>query len=139
MWETLWELLSETVIDCLKMLPILFLAYLLMEFIEKKAGEKLNKTVAKVGYAGPAIGGLLGAVPQCGFSGAIAGFYAARIVTLGTLLAVFLSTSDEMLPILLSSQIPVTEILKILAFKVAGGILYWSWAYRKSVAVHAQV
>lgn len=123
MWEIIWELLSETVIDCLKMLPILFFAYLLMEFIEKKAGEKLNTAVAKVGYAGPAIGGLLGAVPQCGFSGAIAGFYAARIVTLGTLISVFLSTSDEMLPILLSSQIPVTEILKILGLKVAGGIL----------------
>lgn len=123
MWETIRDLLSETVLDCLKMLPILFLAYLLMEFIEKKAGEKLNNAVAKVGVAGPAIGGLLGAVPQCGFSGAIAGFYAAGIVTLGTLLSVFLSTSDEMLPILLSSQIPIPQILKILAFKVAGGIL----------------
>ena len=123
MWETIWKLLSETVIDCLKMLPILFLAYLLMEFIEKKAGEKLNRVVTKVGAWGPAIGGLLGAVPQCGFSGAIAGFYAAGIVTFGTLLSVFLSTSDEMLPILLSSQIAVTEILKILAFKVVGGIL----------------
>ncbi len=123
MWETIWELLSETVLDCLKMLPILFLAYLLMEFIEKKAGEKLNRVVAKVGSLGPLIGGLLGAVPQCGFSGAIAGFYAAGIVTLGTLMSVFLSTSDEMLPILLSSHIAIPEILKILAFKVVGGIV----------------
>ncbi len=115
-------LLWETVVDCLKMLPILFLAYLLMEFIERKAGERLNRIVAGVGYAGPALGGLLGAVPQCGFSGAIAGFYAAGIVTLGTLLSVFLSTSDEMLPILLSSRIPIAEIFKILLLKVAGGI-----------------
>lgn len=119
----MWDLILETVLDCVKMLPILFLAYLLMEFIERKAGEKLNRVVSRVGYAGPAIGGLVGAVPQCGFSGAIAGFYAAGIVTLGTLLSVFLSTSDEMLPILLSSRVPLSEILKILLFKVLGGIL----------------
>lgn len=121
--EVVLNLLYETVLDCLKMLPILFLAYLLMEFIERKAGERLNRIVAGVGYAGPALGGLLGAVPQCGFSGAIAGFYAAGIVTLGTLISVFLSTSDEMLPILLSSRIAVPEIVKILLLKVLGGIL----------------
>ena len=121
--EIFLDALKDTALDCLKMLPILFLAYLLMEFIERKAGEKLNRVVANVGYAGPALGGLLGAVPQCGFSGAIAGFYAAGIVTLGTLMAVFLSTSDEMLPILLSSRIPIPVIIKILAFKVVGGII----------------
>ena len=105
------------------MLPILFLAYLLMEFIEQRAGEKFNRTVARVGVAGPALGGMLGAVPQCGFSGAIAGFYAAGIVTLGTLLSVFLSTSDEMLPILISNRIAPGEIVKILLFKVIGGII----------------
>ena len=117
------ELLLDTLIDCIKMLPILYLAYLLMEYIEQKAGEKLNKKVAKVGAAGPALGGILGAVPQCGFSGAIAGFYAAGIVTLGTLIAVFLSTSDEMIPILLSSNVNISIILKILLFKIAGGII----------------
>lgn len=121
--EVYLDLLLDTVIDCLKMLPILFLAYLLMELIERKAGERLNRIVANVGFAGPALGGLLGAVPQCGFSGAIAGFYAAGIVTLGTLLSVFLSTSDEMLPILLSSRIAISTIVKILLFKVIGGIL----------------
>ena len=123
MWELIWDCLLDSLKDCAMMLPILFLAYLLMEFIEQRAGEKLNRTVAKVGVAGPALGGLLGAVPQCGFSGAIAGFYAAGIVTLGTLLSVFLSTSDEMLPILIGSQIAPGEILKILLFKVVGGIL----------------
>ena len=129
MWETILDCLLDSLKDCAMMLPILFLAYLFMEFVEKKAGEKLNRAVAKVGVAGPAMGGLLGAVPQCGFSGAIAGFYAAGIVSLGTLLSVFLSTSDEMLPILLSNlsstEHPVTadEILKIMLFKVLGGIL----------------
>ncbi len=123
MWELILDCLLDSLKDCALMLPILFLAYLLMEFIEQRAGEKLNRTVAKVGVAGPALGGLLGAVPQCGFSGAIAGFYAAGIVTLGTLLSVFLSTSDEMLPILIGSQIAPGEIIKILLFKVIGGIL----------------
>lgn len=123
MWELILDCLLDSLKDCALMLPILFLAYLLMEFIEQRAGEKLNRTVAKVGVAGPALGGLLGAVPQCGFSGAIAGFYAAGIVTLGTLLSVFLSTSDEMLPILIGSQIAPGEIIKILLFKVIGGII----------------
>ena len=123
MWELLLDCLLDSLKDCALMLPILFLAYLLMEFIEQRAGEKLNRVVAKVGVAGPALGGLLGAVPQCGFSGAIAGFYAAGIVTLGTLMSVFLSTSDEMLPILISSRIAPGEIVKILLFKVVGGII----------------
>lgn len=123
MWELLLDCLLDSLKDCALMLPILFLAYLLMEFIEQRAGEKLNRVVAKVGVAGPALGGLLGAVPQCGFSGAIAGFYAAGIVTLGTLMSVFLSTSDEMLPILISSRIAPGEIVKILLFKVIGGII----------------
>ena len=123
MWEIFIDCLIDSLKDCALMLPILFLAYLLMEFIEQRAGEKLNRVVAKVGMAGPALGGLLGAVPQCGFSGAIAGFYAAGIVTLGTMLSVFLSTSDEMLPILISSRIAPAEILKLLLFKVIGGII----------------
>ena len=123
MWDTILDCLLDSLKDCALMLPILFLAYLLMEFIEQRAGEMINRVVAKVGVAGPALGGLLGAVPQCGFSGAIAGFYAAGIVTLGTLLSVFLSTSDEMLPILISSRVAPGEIVKILLFKVIGGIL----------------
>ena len=123
MWDTFLDCLLDSLKDCALMLPILFLAYLLMEFIEKKAGEKINGVVTKVGAAGPALGGLLGAVPQCGFSGAIAGFYAAGIVTLGTMMAVFLSTSDEMRPILISNRIAPMEILKLLLFKVIGGIL----------------
>jgi len=125
MWEQLLDCFLDSLKDCALMLPILYLAYLLMEFIEQRAGEKLNRTVARVGMAGPALGGVLGAVPQCGFSGAIAGFYAAGIVTMGTLLSVFLSTSDEMLPILISNsdKIPADRIVKVLLFKVIGGII----------------
>lgn len=117
------DIIFETLIDALKMTPVLYLAYLLMEYLELKAGEKLNRTVARVGYAGPLLGSLFGAVPQCGFSGSVAGFYSARVVTLGTMIAVFLSTSDEMLPILLSSNVQGAVILKILLFKVIGAML----------------
>ncbi len=117
------DIILETLLDALKMTPILFLAYLLMEFLELKAGEKLNNAVAKVGNAGPAIGSLIGIIPQCGFSGAVAGFYSAKIVTLGTMIAVFLSTSDEMLPILLSSNVEGKVILKIMLFKVIGAAI----------------
>ena len=129
MWDTILDCLLDSLKDCAIMLPILFLAYLFMEFVEKKAGDRLNRAVAKVGVAGPALGGMLGAVPQCGFSGAIAGFYAAGIVSLGTLLSVFLSTSDEMLPILIGKlgdkggAITAGVIVKVLFFKVIGGIL----------------
>ena len=117
------DILLDTLLDTLKMLPVLYLAYLLMEFLEKKAGEKINTAVAKVGVAGPVLGSLLGIIPQCGFSSAIAGFYAAGIVTLGTLMSVFLSTSDEMLPILLSSNVNVMQIVKILIFKFVGAVI----------------
>ncbi len=113
----------HTVVDCIKMLPILFLAYLLMEYLELKAGEKLNRAVAKVGNAGPLLGSLIGIIPQCGFSGAVAGFFSAHIVTLGTMIAVFLSTSDEMLPILLSSNVELGVIVKVLCFKVLGAAI----------------
>lgn len=117
------DIILETLLDALKMTPILYLAYLLMEYLEQKAGEKLNRAVAKVGYAGPAIGSLIGAIPQCGFSGAVAGFYTARIVTFGTMIAVFLSTSDEMLPILLSSNVEGKVIAKVLLFKILGAAI----------------
>ena len=117
------DIILETLLDALKMTPILFLAYLFMEYLELKAGEKLNKAVSRVGAAGPLIGGVVGAVPQCGFSGAVAGFFSAHIVTLGTMIAVFMSTSDEMLPILLSSKVDVLEIIKILIIKIVGAAL----------------
>ena len=118
------EATLDAVIDCLKMLPIMYIAYLLMELFEHRAGDKTKNAISKVGKAGPAVGALLGIVPQCGFSGAVSGLYAAGIVTLGTVFAVFISTSDEMLPILLSSDISIGIILKILAFKLVIGAVF---------------
>ena len=117
------EVLQETIIDGLKLIPFLFIAYLIMEFIEHKTSNKSKEFIKKSGKFGPAIGGLLGIFPQCGFSAIAANLYAGRIITMGTLIAVFLSTSDEMLPIMISEAVPVGTILKILGIKLAIGII----------------
>ena len=112
------HVLEHTLIDTIKLLPFLFLAYLVIEYIEQKAGEKTNHVIQKAGKFGPVLGGLLGIVPQCGFSAAASNLYAGRIVTMGTLISIFLSTSDEMLPILISEAVPVGTIITILAIKL---------------------
>ncbi len=120
----LLDVIFETLLDAAKMMPILYLAYLLMEVLEQHAGEKINQSIAKVGKTGPLLGAALGIVPQCGFSGAIAGFYAGGIATLGTLIAVFLSTSDEMLPLMISEGVQAGVLLKILLSKFAAGVVF---------------
>lgn len=112
------EILSHTFEDSLKLLPFLFVTYLLLEFIERKASGKTAHLVAKAGKAGPLIGALLGAFPQCGFSAALSNFYAAGLVDMGTLIAVFMSTSDEMIPVLLAERVPSGTIARILLFKI---------------------
>ena len=116
------EIILDTCIDALKLLPFLFLTYLAMEYIEHKAGTKMKQTIQRSGKLGPLWGGLLGAIPQCGFSAAASGLYAGRVITLGTLISVYLSTSDEMLPILISRQAPPRIIFEILAVKITAGM-----------------
>ncbi|MDE6203023.1 MAG: arsenic efflux protein [Lachnospiraceae bacterium] len=113
----------DTLKDGIRLLPFLFITYLVMEYIEHKTSDRTRQIMKKSGKLGSVFGGLLGIVPQCGFSAAASNLYAGRIITLGTLLAVFLSTSDEMLPILISEQAPVHTIVKILAVKAVIGIL----------------
>ena len=117
------EVLLHGVADTLKLVPFLFLTYLLMEFIEHKASDKAAAFMQRAGRLGPVIGGALGAVPQCGFSAAAANLYTGRVITLGTLIAVFLSTSDEMIPILIAGDFGVLEVVFIVLYKVAVGIL----------------
>ena len=117
------DAITDSLTDSVKLLPFLFLTYLVMEYLEHKAGEKMQKTIQSAGRGGPAIGSILGIFPQCGFSTVASNLYAARIITTGTLLAVFLSTSDEMLPIMISENVNVLVILKILAVKVLIGML----------------
>ena len=115
------EVVFHGLLDTLKTAAILFLTYLLMEFIEHKAADKTASLMKKAGRFGPPLGGVLGAVPQCGFSAAAASLYTGRVITLGTLIAVFLSTSDEMLPILLSGDVEITAILSIIVYKIVAG------------------
>lgn len=117
------DILLDTVIDSVKLIPFLFLTYLLMEILEHGTAGKLQSKIRTAGKSGPLWGGLLGVIPQCGFSAAASSLYAGRVITVGTLIAIYLSTSDEMLPILLSEEVPVASILRILAVKVAIAVI----------------
>ncbi|MBQ6888932.1 MAG: arsenic efflux protein [Lachnospiraceae bacterium] len=115
--------LIHTIKDSIKILPFLFITYLIMEYIEHRMKEKTKKIVKNSGKFGPLLGGVLGVFPQCGFSAAAANLYAGRVITLGTLMAIFLSTSDEMLPILISEQVAPIVIAKIVGMKLLIGIV----------------
>ncbi len=119
----LFEIIEHTVIDSIKLVPFLFLTYLLMEYIEHKTSNKVRNAIQKSGKLGPLLGGLVGIVPQCGFSVSATNLYAARVITLGTLISVYLTTSDEMLPILISENISIVTILTILGIKLVIGIV----------------
>lgn len=120
--EFLDEVVWHGFLDTLKLVLFLFLTYLFMEFIEHKATDKVKKTMTDAGRFGPLLGGIFGAVPQCGFSAVAANLYTARIITLGTLIAVFLSTSDEMLPILIAGNMKIGNILLIILYKCVVGV-----------------
>ena len=115
------EVILDTLIDSIKLVPFLFLTYLAMEYLEHKAGEKTTHMVRKAGKMGPLIGGVAGVLPQCGFSAAASNLYAGRVITLGTLIAIYLSTSDEMLPILISEKMDIRFVLGVPGAKAAIG------------------
>lgn len=115
--------LEQSVEDTLYLIPFLFATYLAMEWLEHRTGSRTQEAVRRAGAAGPVVGAVLGVVPQCGFSAAAATLYAGRVITLGTLFAVFLSTSDEMLPIFLAEQVAPLTIVKILGAKVIIGMI----------------
>lgn len=117
------DILLDTLTDGIKLLPFLLITYLIMEHIEHKTSRKTRQIMKSAGKWGPVLGGALGAFPQCGFSAAASNLYAGRVITLGTLAAVFLSTSDEMLPILISEKVGADTIFRILAVKIFIGVL----------------
>ena len=117
------EVLLHGVLETLKLIPFLFLTYLLMEFIEHRAKGGINRFIERSGAFGPAVGGLLGAIPQCGFSSVGSNLYTGRVISLGTLVAVFLSTSDEMLPILIGGGMAPRTVIGILVYKTSAGII----------------
>lgn len=117
------DCVMDALVDSVKLIPFLLITYLLMEELEHHAGGKMQEQIRRAGKLGPVWGGVLGILPQCGFSAAAASFYAGRVITIGTLFAVFLSTSDEMLPILLSEQVPLGTVAKILLTKAVIAII----------------
>ena len=119
--EIFIDCLKDTALDTLKLLPVLFLTYLLMELLEHKAGEKTIAAIRSARGYGPLAGGILGVIPQCGIAGGAAGLYSTGVITAGTFIAVMLATSDEMLPVLISAG-EVGALLKFIAFKLIYGI-----------------
>ena len=116
------DIITDTLIDALKLLPFLLVTFYIMEYIEHKLSDKSKEKIEKSGKYGPIIGSILGMFPQCGFSVAATNLYRARVVSIGTLLAIYLATSDEMLPILLSYQVDIGLIITILVIKVIIGM-----------------
>lgn len=129
--------------DTLALVPFLFVTYIALEALEHAAGARANAVVRRAGAAGPVVGALLGVVPQCGFSAMAATLYAGRVVTLGTLVAVFLSTSDEMLPMLVAERVEPGLLLRVLGLKVLVALITGVLAdlairaLRKNARVHA--
>lgn len=117
------HIILHTLEHSIALIPFLFLAFLIIELIEHKFSDKTKKIITKSGKFGPFLGSLLGLIPQCGFGVLATNLYTTKIISLGTLIAIYLSTSDEMLPILLSNKAPISLILKILLFKFIIGMV----------------
>ena len=117
------EVIIDSLLDVLKLIPFLLFAFFVLEYIEHKMSKKNEKILVNNKKYGPLIGGVLGAFPQCGFSAMATKLFSSRVITLGTLIAVYLSTSDEMIPILISNGTNIVTVLKIIGIKVVIGII----------------
>ena len=117
------DILIDSLIDTLKLLPYLFVTFIALEYLEHKLSKKNEKLLAKNKKYGPIIGGLLGGLPQCGFSAMASNLFSSRVITIGTLIAVFLSTSDEMLPIMIGEKMSILSIINLIGFKIIIGII----------------
>lgn len=125
-WEVssyMVDCLCDALLDTIKLLPYLFITFLVLELIEHKLSKKTQKVITKYKNVGPIVGGILGGFPQCGFSAMASNLYTSRVITMGTLIAIFLSTSDEMLPVMLGEDVPILLIIKIIVFKIIVGIM----------------
>lgn len=120
----LLDILADTLIDNLKLFVFLLITYLFLEYMEQKMSERTAVWVKKAGAGGPFIGSLCGTLPQCGFAAAASNFYAARLISIGTLIAIYLSTSDEMLPILISGGISYVLLAQIIGYKFVCGVIF---------------
>lgn len=118
------NVLLDAVVDTLKVLPFLFLAFLVIEFLEHKAQDKIKHLFTRTGVMGPLVATLCGCIPQCGFSVMSANLYSSGIITLGTLIAVFLSTSDEAIILLATAENGSIEIIKLLITKIIIALVF---------------
>lgn len=118
------EVVLDALLDLAKLLPFLLITYLIMELIEHKSKRQTADFVRKAGAWGPLIGSAAGIIPQCGFSASASNLYSQRLISAGTLLAVYLSTSDEMIPIFISESAPVALLIKILVLKFLFGVVF---------------
>lgn len=118
------DILLDTFLDSLKLLPFLLITYLLMEYLEHKSLKSNTKLMERAGKLGPLWGSILGVLPQCGFSVASSNLYVSRVISLGTLISIYLSTSDEMLVVLLSKSVSIKIILLLVILKVLVGMLF---------------
>lgn len=118
------DVIIDTLLDVVKLLPFLFFAFLIIELMEHKFSKKTKQFISKSGRLGPLFGSFLGLFPQCGFSVMATNLYTTRIITIGTLIAIYLSTSDEMLPVMLSNNVDLVTILKLLGIKFLVGIIF---------------
>lgn len=117
------DCLLDAFIDTLKILPFLLVTFIVLEFIEHKFSNKQKKVLSKNKKYGPLLGGVLGGLPECGFGAMGASLFSARVITIGTLIAIFLSTSDEMIPVMISEQADIKLLLGVIGFKVIVGII----------------
>ena len=117
------DVIQDGLLDTLKILPYLLITFIILEFIEHKLSHKNKDILSKNKKYGPFVGSILGALPQCGFGAMASELFSSRVITIGTLVAVYLSTSDEMLPIMISEQVDILLVLKIIGFKVLIGII----------------
>lgn len=115
--------LLDALLDTLKLIPYLLITFLILEYIEHKLTKKAQRSISKYKKTGPIIGALFGGFPQCGFSAMASNLYTSKVITMGTLISIFLSTSDEMIPVMLSENIAIYTVLKIIGFKIIIGII----------------
>lgn len=136
------DIIIDTLLDSIKLLPFLFTAFLIIETIEHKLNDKTRTIISKSGKLGPVLGSLFGIIPQCGFSVLATNLYITRIISLGTLIAIYLSTSDEMLPILIANNTSISSILLIIAIKFIVGIIFGyiiDFIFRKNNKVNYEI
>ncbi|MEG0133929.1 MAG: putative manganese transporter [Clostridium sp.] len=120
--------LEHSLLDLLPMIPLLLITFIVIELMEHKFADKLQNSIKKAGILGPILGALIGIIPQCGFSIMAVAFYSKRMISLGTMMAIFLATSDEAIPVILSMPksygilVPFL-VLKVLIATTAGYII----------------